>query len=226
MSIKRIFILSAALSLAVLGARAGEFVSAAKVVYSTPIIETVSEPVETCREELRRVNRQNGAQGDRIIGGILGGAAGSAFGKGSGKDAAAAAGAVLGGEIGAQDGELTGGELIGGVAGGIIGNQVGGGSGKTAATAAGALIGSIIGDEFQNGPERRRQQAKDGEHRKVRVCSQTEREKKIITGYTVVYEYGGRQMSGVLPYQPASGSTVAIHVSAELIENRTTRVSE
>ena len=223
MSIKRIFILSAALSLAVLGARAGEFVSAAKVVYSTPIIETVSEPVETCREELRRVNRQNGAQGDRIIGGILGGAAGSAFGKGSGKDAAAAAGAVLGGEIGAQDGELTGGELIGGVAGGIIGNQVGGGSGKTAATAAGALIGSIIGDEIQNGPERR---GKSGEHRKVRVCSQTEREKKIITGYTVVYEYGGRQMSGVLPYQPASGSTVAIHVSAELIENRTTRVSE
>ena len=223
MSIKRIFILSAALSLAVLGARAGEFVSAAKVVYSTPIIETVSEPVETCREELRRVNRQNGAQGDRIIGGILGGAAGSAFGKGSGKDAAAAAGAVLGGEIGAQDGELTGGELIGGVAGGIIGNQVGGGSGKTAATAAGALIGSIIGDEIQNGPERR---GKSGEHRKVRVCSQTEREKKVITGYTVVYEYGGRQMSGVLPYQPASGSTVAIHVSAELIENRTTRVSE
>ena len=223
MSIKRIFILSAALSLAVLGARAGEFVSAAKVVYSTPIIETVSEPVETCREELRRVNRQNGAQGDRIIGGILGGAAGSAFGKGSGKDAAAAAGAVLGGEIGAQDGELTGGELIGGVAGGIIGNQVGGGSGKTAATAAGALIGSIIGDELQNGPERR---GKSGEHRKVRVCSQTEREKKVITGYTVVYEYGGRQMSGVLPYQPASGSTVAIHVSAELIENRTTRVSE
>ena len=223
MSIKRIFILSAALSLAVLGARAGEFVSAAKVVYSTPIIETVSEPVETCREELRRVNRRSGNQGDRIIGGILGGAAGSAFGKGSGKDAAAAAGAVLGGEIGAQDGELTGGELVGGVAGGIIGNQIGGGSGKTAATAAGALLGSIIGDELQNGPERR---AKSGEHRKVRVCTQTVRDKKIITGYTVVYEYGGRQMSGILPYQPASGSTVAIHVSAELIENRTTQISE
>ena len=225
MSMKRILILTAAFSLAASGASAGDFVASGKVIRSTPIVETVLEPVEECRQELRRVGGRSPNSTDpanRIIGGILGGAAGSAFGKGSGKDAAAAAGAVLGSEVGAQDGELTGGELIGGAAGGIIGNQIGSGSGKTAATAAGALLGSLIGDELQNGPDRRRQAEANAKYRKVRVCSYAEREKKIITGYNVVYEYAGRQFSGVLPYKP--GSVVDIQVSAQLIENRTTQV--
>ena len=224
MSTKRILILTAAFSLAASGAGAGDFISAGKVVHSTPIIETVLEPVEECRYELRRIGGGGNSTDptNRIIGGILGGAAGSAFGKGGGKDAAAAAGAVLGSEVGAQDGELSGGELLGGAAGGIIGNQLGSGSGKTAATAAGALLGSLLGDELQHGEDRRRKAAANAKYRKTRVCSYTEREKKVITGYTVVYEYAGRQFSGVLPYKP--GATVDIQVSAQLIENRATRL--
>ena len=224
MSTKRILILAASLTLAAPGAVAGEFVATGKVIRSTPIVESVFEPVEECRDKLVPAGSSARANtGGRLIGGILGGAGGSAFGKGSGKDAAAAAGAVLGGEIGAQDGELSGGELIGGVAGGIIGNQVGSGSGKTAATAAGALLGSILGDELQNGEKRRRQAKADGKYQKVRVCSYVEREKRIITGYTVVYEYNGLQHTGTLPYRP--GATVDIQVSADLIENRTTQAT-
>ena len=220
MSTKRILILAASLALAAPGAVADEFFATGKVLRSTPIVETVFEPVEQCRQELRRVGAKTGQSntGGRIVGGILGGAAGSAFGKGGGKDAAAAAGAILGGEVGAQDGELSGGELLGGAAGGVIGNQIGSGSGKTAATAAGALLGAILGDELQNGEQCRRQAAADGEYRKVRVCSYAEREKKVITGYTVVYEYNGLQHTGTLPYRP--GATVDIQVSAQLIENR------
>ena len=252
MKTKRILIFAAALALAAAGAQAGDalvppapsanpthpansaaagqaqaapvladaFVATAKVVGSSPIIETVYEPVEECKYELRRVGKSGAApdKSNRLVGGVLGAAAGSAFGKGRGKDAAAAAGAVLGSEVGAQDGELSGGELVGGVAGGIIGNQIGSGSGRTAATAAGALLGSLLGDELENGP--RRQAA--AEHRKVRVCSYTERAKNIITGYNVIYEYNGHRFSGTLPYQP--GGVVNIAVSAELLENRASRL--
>ena len=200
-----------------------DFATTAKVAYSTPIIETVVEPVEECRYENRRVGSRGASdnKGDRIVGGILGGAAGSAFGGGRGKDAAAAVGAVLGSEIGAQDGELSGGELLGGVAGGVIGNQVGSGSGRTTATAAGALLGALVGDELQNGQQRRDRAAANAKYKEVRVCTFAEREKKVITGYEVVYEYSGRRFVGVLPYRP--GETVDIQVSPELIENRTTR---
>ena len=244
MNTKRIWIFAAALALAASGAQGGDallvveestttttttapqvltdaFVATAKVVSSSPIVETVLEPVEECKHELRRVGQRAGSQdkSNRLVGGVLGAAAGSALGSGRGKDAAAAAGAVLGSEVGAQDGGLSGGELVGGVAGGIIGNQIGSGSGRTAATAAGALLGSLLSDELENGPSRR---TAGGEYRKVRVCSYSERAKKIITGYKVVYEYNGHMFTGALSHQP--GAFVKIAVSAELLENRTSRV--
>ena len=223
LSAKNILLLASSLALVSPVANAGEFVATGKVIGSTPIVETVFEPVEECRDKLVPVGANvRGNAGERVIGGILGGAAGSACGKGSGKDAAAAVGAILGGEVGAQDGELTGGELVGGAVGGVIGNQVGSGSGRTAATAAGALLGSILGDELQNGEERRRQAKGEQKYQKVRVCSYVEKEKKIITGYTVVYEYNGLEHTGVLPYRP--GATVDIQVRADLIENRASQV--
>lgn len=199
------------------GAAADGFVTRARVVDSSPIIETVYEPYEECRYETRLKRARRDDTGEKIVAGILGGAAGSAVGKGSGRDAAAGVGALLGSQIVDDDG-LTEGELIGGIVGGIVGNQIGKGGGKTAATGAGALIGSIVGDNLQNGG-----QASARTRTKERVCEQKERAKKIITGYEVIYEYDGVRQTGVLSYKP--GEYVDISVGVDLVEDRTARAN-
>lgn len=200
----------------------GDYVERARVVESSPIVETVFETEEVCRYRNKR-RGESGADGAsdierKVIGGVVGGLAGSAVGKGSGRDAAAAVGAVVGSEIGDGDG-ISEGELIGGIAGGIIGNQLGKGSGKTAGTAAGALIGAIVGDELQNGGAAAQDKSQNRPAGKVRVCTFEEREKKVITGYNVVFEYNGLRSSGRLPYRPAD--YVDINVRLDLLENRT-----
>ncbi len=190
-------------------AAGAEYVDRARVIEATPVVETVFETERVCRNETRRA-RPEGEIERKVVGGVLGGLAGSAFGKGGGRDAAAGAGAVLGSELADSDG-ISEGEIIGGLAGGIIGNQVGKGSGKTAGTAAGALLGAIVGDELQNGASRT--------GKKVRVCEDEERAKKIITGYDVVYEHNGIRGTGRLPYRP--GDYVDVNVRVDLLENRT-----
>lgn len=200
----------------------GDYVERARVVESSPIVETVVEAEEVCRyRNKRRGSQKSGGASnieEKLLGGVVGGAAGSAFGKGSGKDAATAAGAFFGSEIADGDG-ISEGEILGAIAGGIIGNQVGKGSGKTAATGAGALLGAIVGDELQNGGQNDNATANDGEVSKVLVCTMEEREKKVITGYDVVFEYNGLRSSGRLPYRPAD--YVDINIRLDLLENRT-----
>lgn len=204
-------LLAASLALAT-GAQADSFITRAKVLGSSPIIETVYEPYEECHYQTR-VQRQHSNTGDKILAGILGGAAGSAVGKGTGRDAAAGVGALLGSELADGDG-LTEGELIGGIVGGVVGNQVGKGGGKTAATGAGVLLGSIVGDNLQNGG-----QTSSRLREKERVCEVKERAKKVITGYEVTYEYDGVRQTGVMSYKP--GAYVDISVGVDLVEDRT-----
>ncbi len=211
MKIIKSAIIAALLPLA--GAQADEFVTRARVLKTAPIVETVYESDGNCRPETRRQRRGGADVGDKILGGILGGAAGSAFGKGTGRDAAAGVGALFGSEVAAGDGGLSEGELIGGIVGGVVGNQVGKGGGKTAATGAGVLLGAIVGDNLQNGAARASSE--------TRRTGCTQRAKKIITGYTVTYEYDGVRQTGVLPYDP--GEYVDIHVGVSLVENRAAR---
>ena len=197
----------------------GDYVERARVVETSPIVETVVEAEEICRYKKGGKHKQRAESeddiGEKVVGGVVGGLAGSAVGKGSGRDAAAGVGALLGSELADGDG-ISEGEIIGGIAGGIIGNQIGKGSGKTAGTAAGVLIGAIVGDELQNGEARRDSGG--------RVCSVREREKKVITGYEVVFEYNGLRSTGRLPYRP--GDYVDVNVRLDLLENRTGLSSE
>ena len=195
-------------------AAGGEYAAKARVLKSEPIIETAFEQVEECRYEYRaeREPKKRDDTGNRIGGGLVGGLIGGQIGKGSGRDAAAALGAIVGAEAADGDERLTEGELIGGIAGGLIGNQVGDGSGKTAATAAGALAGAIIGQNLQQ----QNQPQASVKKRKVKVCETKERAKKIITGYTVTYEYQGRTEVGVLGYEP--GEFVTVNVAVDLVE--------
>ncbi len=207
-----------ATSIAVTGAMsatAGTVVKTARVISSTPVVETAYEPYETCTTQLRKADpyaKRNDTI-NQVVGGLVGGAAGSAAGKGSGRDAAAAVGAVIGSEVLNPDNEGLGqGEIVGAVVGGLVGNNVGKGSGKTAATATGALIGKIVGGNIEN-PETAT--SKDG-YKRVSVCKTHEREKKIITGYTVKYSYGGNIFTDVLDHDP--GSEVKIAVDVAVIE--------
>ena len=66
-------------------AMASEYTSRARVIESTPIVETVYEPVETCHYERRKVSKSgiSNNSGNKLAGGLIGGVAGSAVGKGA-----------------------------------------------------------------------------------------------------------------------------------------------
>ncbi len=78
-----------------------------------------------------------------------------------------------------------GGAVLGAIAGGAAGNAIGGGSGRAAATAIGVIGGALLGNQIegQGRPD----------HQNVQRChTQTFYENRTV-GYTVVYEYAGRQ---------------------------------
>ena len=78
-----------------------------------------------------------------------------------------------------------GGAVLGAIAGGAAGNAIGAGSGRAAATAIGVIGGALLGNQIegQGRPD----------HQNVQRChTQTFYENRTV-GYTVVYEYAGRQ---------------------------------
>jgi uncharacterized protein YcfJ len=196
--------------LAALPAQAADFTDSARVVSSTPIIERVREPRQECTPE---APPQRAAQAERsviapIIGGVAGALLGSTVGRGSGRDAATAAGAIVGTIVGdrvanPETERSAAGSVVGGVAGGLLGAQVGNGNGRTAAAAAGAIAGAVAGDRIDN-----RQVAATAP---AQSCRTVETVREIIRGYTVVYQYNGRDITTTLPYDP--GPTVRVGIA-------------
>ncbi|MBZ0104365.1 MAG: glycine zipper 2TM domain-containing protein [Sulfuricella denitrificans] len=105
-----------------------------------------------------------------------------------------------------------GGSIVGGITGALIGNQIGRGHGREAATAAGAITGAIIGDQVQN-------QRNDDSWapRTIRRCRDVERWGSRLTGYRVVYEYGGHRYTTLMPNDP--GNTLRVRVSVDAYED-------
>jgi len=86
------------------------------------------------------------------------------------------------------------GALMGGIAGGALGNAVGKGSGNAAATALGLFGGAILGNSIEGDAPPRTEM--------VRHCyPQTDYESRV-SGYNVVYEFGGKQYSAQMPSDP------------------------
>lgn len=104
-----------------------------------------------------------------------------------------------------------GGAIVGGVAGAILGAQVGKGNGNKAATAVGAATGAIVGDRIQND-----RQATGWEERPVQRCREVENYDRRLNGYRVAYQYGGREYTTVLPYDP--GRRLKVRVSVDPVE--------
>ena len=195
-----------------LPAYATDFTDTAYVVSTTPIVDRVREPRQECTPEAPP--QQRAAPAERsviapIIGGVAGALLGSTVGRGSGRDAATAAGAIAGTIIGDRvanpdsDRSMTG-SVVGGAAGGLLGAQVGNGNGRTAAAGAGAIAGAVAGDRIDN-----RQTASAPPAQRCRTVDVT---REIVRGYTVVYQYNGRDITTTMPYEP--GATVRVGITA------------
>ncbi|MES2206528.1 MAG: glycine zipper 2TM domain-containing protein [Pseudomonadota bacterium] len=101
-----------------------------------------------------------------------------------------------------------GGTVIGGIAGGLLGSQVGKGNGKTAAAAVGAVTGAVVGDRIasddRDGGDRYRS-------RSVQRCREVAEEREEVSGYTVKYQYNGRNFTTRMDRDP--GRTVRLGVT-------------
>jgi uncharacterized protein YcfJ len=96
------------------------------------------------------------------------------------------------------------GAVIGGIVGGLLGNTVGGGFGRAAATGVGVVAGAAVGDNLERRGEYPQQAL-------AQQCStQTSYENRTVA-YNVQYEYGGKQYSVQMPYDP--GPSIRLQVS-------------
>jgi uncharacterized protein YcfJ len=96
------------------------------------------------------------------------------------------------------------GAVVGGIAGGVIGNQIGGGSGRAAATALGLIGGALLGNRVESNTNQPQVE-------NVAQCStQTFYENRTM-GYSVRYEYAGKEYQVQMPYDP--GPTIKLQVT-------------
>ena len=93
-------------------------------------------------------------------------------------------------------GKTGAGAVIGAVAGGAIGNQIGRGSGRAAATAVGIVGGAVLGNSIEG--------ASQPQTQVVQQCSTQYVTENRIVGYTVQYEYAGRQYAAQMPSDPGA----------------------
>ena len=101
-------------------------------------------------------------------------------------------------------GQKTGaGAVMGAIAGGAIGNAVGGGNGRAATTALGVIGGAILGDRVE-GPGTPQAQ-------NVQSCTTEYVTENRISGYSVIYELGGKQYSVQMPRDP--GPTLRVQLT-------------
>jgi uncharacterized protein YcfJ len=196
------------MALASTGHAATDFIDTAPVISSTPIIERVNEPRQECSPAPAAAPAQPRSMTGVVLGGLVGGLLGAQVGRGSGQTAAAAVGAAVGAIAGDRVANPDSGDrpvsgaIVGAAAGGLLGAQVGKGSGQNAAAAAGAVVGAVAGDRVQT--QQRTAAAP------TQPCRTVEVSRDVIRGYTVVYQYSGRDVTVTLPYDP--GPTVRVGV--------------
>jgi uncharacterized protein YcfJ len=105
-------------------------------------------------------------------------------------------------QVAVQQPKTGAGAVMGGIAGGAMGNAIGGGSGRAAATMLGIFGGAILGDRIEGSGT---------QVQNVQQCgTQTSYENRTV-GYSVVYEYGGKQYNVQMPNDP--GPTIRLQVT-------------
>ncbi len=86
------------------------------------------------------------------------------------------------------------GALMGTIAGGAIGNSIGEGGGRAAATVLGLVGGALLGNSIEGEAPPQTQM--------VRRCYPQADYESRVSGYNVVYEFGGKQYSAQMPSDP------------------------
>jgi uncharacterized protein YcfJ len=94
------------------------------------------------------------------------------------------------------------GALMGALVGGALGNAMGDGTGRAAATAIGVMGGALLGERVEGGSSQIQQ---------VQQCSTQLFTEQRTVGYSVVYEYAGRQYTVHMPSDP--GPTVQLQIT-------------
>jgi uncharacterized protein YcfJ len=95
------------------------------------------------------------------------------------------------------------GAVMGAIAGGAVGNSIGRGEGRALATMAGVIGGAILGDRIES-PGAAQVQTQT-------TCTTQNIYENRLTGYNVVYEFGGKQYTVQLPQDP--GPTIQLQVT-------------
>ncbi|HEX2492887.1 MAG TPA: glycine zipper 2TM domain-containing protein [Steroidobacter sp.] len=108
-----------------------------------------------------------------------------------------------------SDPEVGGRTLLGSVIGGVIGHQFGSGRGRDAATVAGALVGASVG---YDSAAKRASGSREEVVQRCGVRYEDEYEEQI-EGYRVGYEYGGREFTTRMPYDPGERIRVRVAVA-------------
>lgn len=107
-----------------------------------------------------------------------------------------------------------GGALLGAIAGGAVGNAIGGGSGRAAATALGLVGGAFLGNQVEG-------QGRPPEYQDARRCDTETFYENRTVGYTVVYEYAGRQYTTRTDRDPGGWLPVNVQPLADVRHGRT-----
>jgi len=97
-------------------------------------------------------------------------------------------------QVTTQGGKSGAGALLGALAGGALGNAVGNGSGRAAATGVGIVGGALLGNQIEGGGQAQTQI--------VQQCSTQNVIENRVTGYTVNWEYAGKQYSTPMASDP------------------------
>ena len=95
------------------------------------------------------------------------------------------------------------GAAMGAIAGAAVGNSIGRGDGRALATMAGVIGGAILGDKIES-PGAAQVQTQT-------TCTTQNIYENRLTGYNVVYEFGGKQYTVQLPQDP--GPTIQLQVT-------------
>lgn len=98
------------------------------------------------------------------------------------------------------------GTVLGGLLGAGVGSQIGGGSGRVAGAFLGAIGGALIGNQIEASNNAHAAQAMA----QPQCGTQTTYENRTVA-YNVTYEYGGRQYTVQMPYDP--GPTIPLRVT-------------
>jgi uncharacterized protein YcfJ len=221
----RSILLATLIAASAASAEAFDFTDEAQVVAATPIYETINQPTQDCWNDAGApvtttrtyIDPPGRSYGGAAIGGVAGGVLGNQMGSGNGRIATTAAGAAVGAIAGDQIDNGTDqrsylGSVIGGVAGGLLGSTIGHGNGRAAAAAVGAVGGALLGDRIDNRDRYRSRYVETYQQQPMtsQLCRSTDNYRQVVTGYTVLYRYNGREAETVLPYKP--GPTIRLGI--------------